>query len=152
MQVQPVPAAPVAAYTGALPAAAPTQPAVIPQAQPSLLVPTQQQVPNSQVLYAAAPGAVPGQGMVPPAVPQDPAQYQAGVLPANHGMTLGTTAVAGQTDLSAAPYGISGMQPVVSDNYDLLLKITVCYHLSLLFSHLQLLLFGVLSANVYQDE
>lgn len=115
MQVQPVPAAPVAAYTGALPATAPTQPAVIPQAQPSLLVPTQQQVPNSQVLYAAAPGAVPGQGMVPPVVPHDPAQYQAGVLPANHGMTPGAAAVAGQTDLSAAPYGIPGMQPVVSD-------------------------------------
>ena len=117
MQVQPVPAAPVATYTGALPAAAPTQHGVIPQAQPSLLVPTQQQVPNSQVLYATAPGAAPVQGVVPPTVLNDPAQYQAGVVPTNHGMIPGApAAVAGQADLSVAPYGIPGMQPGVVSN------------------------------------
>ena len=85
-----------------MPAIAQTQAAVIPQAQPSVLVPAQQQVPNNHMLYAAAPGAVPVQGMVPQVVPHDPTQYQAGVVPANPAVTPG------------APYGVPGIQPIVS--------------------------------------
>lgn len=111
MQVQP--GGPVAAYTGTLPAAAQTQVAVMPQAQPSVLVPPQQQVPNNQVLYAA-PSAMPVQNMVPQVVAQDPAQYQSGVVPGNHGMTPATP-VTGQAEMSAAQYGATpGMQQVVS--------------------------------------
>ena len=113
MQVQSLPAASIASYPGTMPAIAQTQAAVIPQAQPSVLVPAQQQVPNNHMLYAAAPGAVPVQGMVPQVVPHDPTQYQAGVVPANPAVTPGAP-VAGQTDLSAAPYGVPGIQPIVS--------------------------------------
>jgi len=111
VQVQSLPAASIASYPGTMPARAQTQAAVIPQAQPSVLVPAQQQVPNNHMLYAAAPGAVPVQGMVPQVVPHDPTQYQAGVVPANPAVTPGAP-VAGQTDLSAAPYGVPGIQPI----------------------------------------
>ena len=115
MQVQPSPAASVATYTGASPATAQTPGVGIPQAQPSVLVPTQQQVPNNQVLYATAPAAMPIQGGVPQVVPHDPAQYQPGVLPANPGVTPAAP-VAGQTEMNATPYAVSTVQAVVSSH------------------------------------
>ena len=114
MQVQPSPStAPIATYAGTLPMAAQTQMTVIPQAQSSVLLPTQQQVPNNQVLYAT-PSAMPVQGVVPQVVPHDATQYQSGMVAANHGSAPGAP-IAGQADLNATvPYGVPGIQPIVS--------------------------------------
>ena len=93
--------------------AAQAQMAAIPQAQPSVLLPTQQQVPNNQALYTA-PSAMAVQGVVPHVVPHDPTQYQSGMVAANHGSAPGAP-VTGQTDLTVTvPYGVPGIQPVVS--------------------------------------
>lgn len=115
MQVQPISAASAATYAGASPATAQTPAVGIPQAQPSVHVPTQQQVPNNQVLYATAPAAMPLQGGVPQLVPHDPAQYQPGVLPVNPGVTPAAP-VAGQTDMNTTPYAIPAVQAVVSSH------------------------------------
>lgn len=115
MQVQPISAASAATYAGASPATAQTPAVGIPQAQPSVHVPTQQQVPNNQVLYATAPAAMPLQGGVPQLVPHDPAQYQPGVLPVNPGVTPAAP-VAGQTDMNTNPYAVPAVQAVVSSH------------------------------------
>ena len=105
--MQPIPGTqPVA--TGTLPTATQTQMAVVPQAQPSVLMPTQQQhVPNNQVLYAA-PGAIPVQGVVPQVVAQNPLQYQPGMV----------ATTPGQVDVNtASSYGVPAVQPVVRVMY-----------------------------------
>ena len=111
VQVQPIPGTqPVA--TGTLPTATQTQMAVVPQAQPSVLMPTQQHVPNNQVLYAA-PGTIPVQGVVPQVVAQNPLQYQPGMVATTPGLP-----VAGQVDVNtASSYGVPAVQPVVSVTY-----------------------------------
>ena len=105
--MQPIPGTqPVA--TGTLPTATQTQMAVVPQAQSSVLMPTQQQhVPNNQVLYAA-PGAIPVQGVVPQVVAQNPLQYQPGMV----------ATTPGQVDVNtASSYGVPAVQPVVRVMY-----------------------------------
>ena len=109
--MQPIPGTPPVA-TGTLPTATQTQMAVVPQAQPSVLMPTQQHVPNNQVLYAA-PGAIPVQGVVPQVVAQNPLQYQPGMVAATPGLP-----VAGQVDVNtASSYGVPTVQPVVRVTY-----------------------------------
>ena len=107
--MQPIPGTPPVA-TGTLPTATQTQMAVVPQAQPSVLMPTQQQhIPNNQVLYAA-PGAIP---VVPQVVAQNPIQYQPGMVATTPGVP-----VAGQVDVNtASSYGVPTVQPVVSVAY-----------------------------------
>ena len=110
--MQPIPGTqPVA--TGTLPTATQTQMAVVPQAQPSVLMSTQQQhIPNNQVLYAS-PGTIPVQGVVPQVVAQNPLQYQPGMVAATPGVP-----VAGQVDVNtASSYGVPAVQPVVSVTY-----------------------------------
>ena len=112
VQVQPIPGTPPVA-TGTLPTATQTQMAVVPQAQPSVLMSTQQQhIPNNQVLYAS-PGTIPVQGVVPQVVAQNPLQYQPGMVAATAGVP-----VAGQVDVNtASSYGVPAVQPVVSVTY-----------------------------------
>ena len=109
--MQPIPGTqPVA--TGTLPTATQTQMAVVPQAQPSVLMSTQQHVPNNQVLYAT-PGTIPVQGVVPQVVAQNPIQYQPGMVATTPGVP-----VAGQVDVNTASlYGVPAVQPVVSVTY-----------------------------------
>ena len=98
--------------TGTLPTATQTQMAVVPQAQPSVLMSTQQHVPNNQVLYAT-PGTIPVQGVVPQVVAQNPIQYQPGMVATTPGVP-----VAGQVDVNTASlYGVPAVQPVVSVTY-----------------------------------
>lgn len=109
--MQPIPGTPPVA-TGTLPTATQTQMAVVPQAQPSVLMPAQQHVPNNQVLYAA-PGAIPVQGVVPQVVAQNAIQYQPGMVATTPGVP-----VAGQVDVNtASSYGVPTVQPVVSVAY-----------------------------------
>lgn len=109
--MQPIPGTPPVA-TGTLPTATQTQMAVVPQAQSSVLMPTQQHIPNNQVLYAA-PGAIPVQGVVPQVVAQNPLQYQPGMVATTPGVP-----VAGQVDVNtASSYGVPAVQPVVSVTY-----------------------------------
>lgn len=109
--MQPVPRASpiIATCSGTFPTAAQTQIAVVPQAQPSVLMPTQQQVPNNpnnQVVYAA-PGAIPVQA-------QNPTQYPSGMVataPCIPGIP-----VHGQVDVNAtALHGVPMVQPLVSN-------------------------------------
>ena len=103
MQVQTVPGAPVASYPGTLPGAQ-TQVAVMPQApQQPVMVPTQQ-MPNGQMMYATS-ATMPTQAAVPQVAPPDPAPLM--------GMPAPGSAVTGQTDLSAAQYGVPGIQQIV---------------------------------------
>ena len=109
--MQPIPGTPPVA-TGTLPTASQTQMAVVPQAQPSVLMPAQQHVPSNQVLYAA-PGGIPVQGVIPQVVTQNPIQYQPGMVATTPGVP-----VAGQVDINtASPYGVPTVQPVVSVAY-----------------------------------
>lgn len=109
--MQPIPGTPPVA-TSTLTTATQTQMAVVSQAQPSVLMPTQQHVPNNQVLYAA-PGAIPVQGVVPQVVAQNPIQYQPGMVATTPGVP-----VAGQMDVNtASSYGLPTVQPVVSVAY-----------------------------------
>ena len=112
VQVQPIPGTPPVA-TGTLPTATQTQMAVVSQAQPSVLMPTQQQhIPNNQVLYAS-PGTIPVQGVVPQVVAQNPIQYQPGMVATTPGVP-----VAGQVDVNtASSYGVPAVQPVVRVTY-----------------------------------
>lgn len=93
VQGQPDPCASpmTATSTSTLPTAAPTQMAVAPQAQPSVVTPsTQQQISNDQVLYVSQP------------------QYQSG-------MVATTTGVPGHVDVNTAePHAVPTVQPVVS--------------------------------------
>lgn len=109
--MQPIPGTPPVA-TSTLTTATQTQMAVVSQAQPSVLMPTQQHVPNNQVLYAA-PGSIPVQGVVPQVVAQNPIQYQPGMVATTPGVP-----VAGQMDVNtASSYGLPTVQPVVSVAY-----------------------------------
>lgn len=107
-------AAPVPAFTGAMPVVPQTSTAaILSQAQASPLPPALPQVPNNQALYASAPAAMPLQGVVPQMVPHDPSQYQP--MSTNPGMGAPVMPVAGQTDLSSGTsYQVPAMQPVVS--------------------------------------
>lgn len=68
---------------------------------PSVMLPSQQ-VSNSQMVQYTTPGAMP-----PDAVFRE-------VAPAPHRVTPVIAAVAGQTDLNTAQYGVPGMQQIVS--------------------------------------
>lgn len=113
VQVQPVPCASpmIATCTSTLPTAAQTYMAVVPQAQPSVLMPIQQQVPNSLVLYATPAGTIRLQCIVPQVVAQIPTKYQSCMVPTIPGIP----GVPGQVDVNtAAQHGVPTVQPVVS--------------------------------------
>lgn len=102
MQAQTVPGAPVASYPGTLPGAQ-TQVAAMPQVpQQPVMLPTQQ-MPNGQMMYATS-ATMPTQAVVPQVVPPDPAPLM--------GIPAPGSAVAGQTDLSAAQHGVTGIQQI----------------------------------------